>query len=142
MEIIIHFFEKKFADSDYKKAADEYIKRIRPFCKITLVFHKQTDLNFTDSASAVYLLSPKADTISSPELAEHIKSQNLSGISRMEFILTDKKHAEESNLFPACTNTIPFSVSSFSMSQELTAVVLLEQLYRAYTILNNITYHK
>ena len=42
----------------------------------------------------------------------------------------------------ARNNLEAFNLSSFTMSPDLTTVVLTEQLYRAYTIMNNITYHK
>ena len=35
-----------------------------------------------------------------------------------------------------------FSLCSVQPSAEMTALLLSEQTYRAYTILNNITYHK
>ena len=35
-----------------------------------------------------------------------------------------------------------FSVSSMTLSNEICLIAFTEQLYRAYTINNNITYHK
>ena len=135
MEITIHADIRKL-DTDYKKALDEYIKRTSPYCKITLKTYKKfSALSLRDSSAKVAII-PGKNTISSPELADTITNYNLNGISHIEFIVPSSSEYETDDSWST------MNISSFSLNTELTVVVLAEQLYRAYTILNNITYHK
>lgn len=135
MEIIIHMDAKKI-DTCFKEAIEEYIKRTSPFCKVSIKTYKKIIKPDMSKSSKKYILSPSSNTITSEELASLIKELNINGCSCIEFIVSNNAiHLEE-------YDTETFSVSSFSMSTDLTTVVLTEQLYRAYTILNNITYHK
>lgn len=135
MEIIIHMDTKKI-DTCFKEAIEEYVKRTSPFCKVSIKTYKNLIKLDMSKSSKKYIVSPSSNTITSEELASLIKELNLKGFSCIEFIVSNNAiHLEE-------YDTETFSVSSFSMSTDLTTVVLTEQLYRAYTILNNITYHK
>ncbi len=134
MEIIIHSSVKKF-DLNYKKAIDEYIKRTLPFSRVTIKYYKNILSISYKKGSFVFGLQHGKNTISSPDLANKIQELNLNGYSCIEFVWLDA--SVDINNFENI-----LSISSFQMSQELDMVVLTEQLYRAYTILNNITYHK
>lgn len=141
MEILIHI-EKKKLDTEYAKAVAEYVKRLSAFCRVKCIYYKDFSRLALSASSACFLVVPGKDTISSEEFALKIEQIGLSGISRIEFIVSKNSfdHFSENNLadsvFPS------FSLSGFTMSPDLTTVVLTEQLYRAYTILNHITYHK
>lgn len=134
MEINIYVESKKF-DSDYKDAFSEYAKRISVWSKLNLVIVKRIDKVVPKKGALIYRVVPGKDSISSTELADKINEINQNGFSCIDFVIMPK---ESGFLSDADT----FSVSSFSMCSELTGVVLAEQLYRAYTIQNNITYHK
>lgn len=134
MEIIIHVESRKL-DNDYKAAIEEYCKRTGPYCKIRLDLCKDFSKLKPHTSSLVLQVLPGKQSPSSPALAEQITRWNLSGYSRLEFIIT-----KDSRTIPLDGKS--FSISSFSLSPDLTAVVLCEQIYRAYTILNHITYHK
>lgn len=141
MEILIHI-EKKKLDTEYAKAVAEYVKRLSAFCRVKCIYYKDFSRLTVSASSACFHVVPGKDTISSEEFAAKIEQIGLSGISRIEFIVSKNSfdHFSENNLadsvFPS------FSLSGFTMSPDLTTVVLTEQLYRAYTILNHITYHK
>ena len=122
MEILIHI-EKKKLDSAYTKAVAEYIKRLSAFCRVKCIYYKDFSKLELQNSSACFRVVPGTDTISSEEFAAKIEQLGLSGYSRI-------------------AKLSPFSLSGFTMSIDLTTVVLTEQLYRAYTILNHITYHK
>ena len=72
------------------------------------------------------------------KFAAKIEELGLSGYSRIEFVVADPATVYDLDI----AKFSPFSLSGFTMSIDLTTVVLTEQLYRAYTILNHITYHK
>ncbi len=130
MEILIHIETKKL-DNNLKKAMDEYIKRTSPYCRITIKTYKSLSKMSPKKGSKVYHLIPGDSSPTSEGMAQLIQELNLTGISCIEFIIGETNLEVEN-----------FNISSFSMSEDLTATVLTEQIYRAYTILNNIVYHK
>lgn len=135
MEIIVHVDAKKL-DRDYKAALDEYVKRTSPYCRITLKLYKNfSKLELRKSSAKIIVLPGDTDGMTSPELAQMITDYNLNGCSCIEFIISSGNMSDSEDYRV-------LNLSSFSLGGELTAVVLTEQLYRAYTILNNITYHK
>ena len=136
MEIIIHLLSKKI-DSEYMKAIDEYIKRCSSFCKLKLKAYKKYTTPDIQSKSKYFIVTTAKDTISSTEFADLISNTCVSGFSRIEFIVP-----EGLNLDSLSKDDNYIGFSSFSIENELTAVALTEQIYRAFTILNNITYHK
>ncbi len=146
MEIIIHVDVKKL-DKNTRLAVDEYIKRTSPFCKVTLKTYRDVSKASYKNGSKVYMVVPGPDSPTSPGLAKLIESDNMNGFSCIEFVVKDCTSTYQDNEETVCeasdNNDInSFNLSSFSMSTELTSVVLTEQIYRAYTIMNNITYHK
>ena len=74
-----------------------------------------------------------------------LEQLGLSGYSRIEFVIAEQSadtHTDGISRSPGDPELSIFSLSGFTMSVDLTTVILTEQLYRAYTILNHITYHK
>ncbi len=140
MEIIIHVESRKM-DKDLQLAVDEYVKRTSPYCKVTLKLFKNPDKLTFKNSSKIYSVVPGHNSPTSEGLAKLIEANNLHGVSCIEFLIQD---TVSSNSVNTTLNqlTEPFNLSTFSMSPELTTVVLTEQIYRAYTIMNNITYHK
>jgi len=134
MEILIHV-EKKKLDSAYTKAVAEYIKRLSAFCRVKCIYYKDFSKLELQNSSACFRVVPGTDTISSEEFAAKIEEL---GLSRIEFVVADPATVYDLDI----AKFSPFSLSGFTMSIDLTTVVLTEQLYRAYTILNHITYHK
>ena len=145
MEIFIHVDVRKI-DKNSKLAIDEYAKRTSPFCKVTIKNYKDISKVSFKSGSKIYIVTPGSDSPTSPGLAKLIENDNLAGISCIEFLIKRPDTSIDADSYNTTEefngNTSLFNLSSFSMSPELTAVVLTEQIYRAYTIMNNITYHK
>lgn len=133
MEILLHINSKKL-QKDFTAALDEYKKRTSPFSKVNVIFHK----NITDftpkNGSYVINVNANGELVSSPALAELINNICVDGYSTIEFILSDDFSYNQADK--------QLAVSYLKMSSDLTAVCLMEQIYRAYTIQNNITYHK
>ncbi|MGN0152026.1 MAG: 23S rRNA (pseudouridine(1915)-N(3))-methyltransferase RlmH [Wujia sp.] len=135
MKILISLCRKKL-DPDYKKAMEEYIKRVSPFCNVQLrLCRYASELICNDTKGITYIVAPGEDSMTSTDLARHINELNVNGCSLIHFIIPDDPD-------PVPAEVTRFFLSSFTMDTELTAVVLTEQIYRAYTILNHITYHK
>ena len=137
---------------DYLKAAvAEYQKRLKKFCKLTIaetrdVPQQHSADNRTDEAKHllkqitpsdyVILLDQTGKQLTSKKLADHIRQREMKGditlIIGGAFGVSDeiKKRAN-----------MTWSLSSLTFPHQLTRVILLEQLYRAYSIINNIKYH-
>lgn len=142
MEIIIHVETKKL-DKNLQLAVVEYAKRTSPFCKVTIKLYKTLDKASLKSGSKVYNVTPGSNSPSSEGLAKLIETNNLKGISCIEFLIRNyDNNTNDSHRDAQDSQTEDFNLSSFDLSPDLTTVVLTEQIYRAYTIMNNITYHK
>lgn len=144
MEILIHI-EKKKLDREYTKAVAEYVKRLSAFCRVKCIYYKDFSKLELQNSSACFCIVPGTETISSEDFAAKIEQLGLSGYSRIEFVVAKQGEActEAAAIYGLDASEIPvFSLSGFTMSVDLTTVILTEQLYRAYTILNHITYHK
>lgn len=144
MEILIHI-EKKKLDTDYGKAVAEYVKRLSAFCRVRCIYYKDLSKLTMHNSSACFRVVPGRDTISSEDFAIKLEQLGLSGYSRIEFVIaeqSDGTHTDAISRSPGDPKFSIFSLSGFTMSVDLTTVILTEQLYRAYTILNHITYHK
>ncbi len=144
MEILIHIEKKKF-DTEHAKAVAEYVKRLSAFCRVKCIHYKDFSKLELQNSSACFRIVPGKETISSEDFAAKIEQLGLSGYSRIEFVVADQNEvfADTATVYGLDTAKLPpFSLSGFAMSIDLTTVVLTEQLYRAYTILNHITYHK
>ncbi|MBO5424235.1 MAG: 23S rRNA (pseudouridine(1915)-N(3))-methyltransferase RlmH [Lachnospiraceae bacterium] len=141
MEINIYVPCKKI-EKHYNQALSEYIKRSSPWCKINIIALKSYQKLATKKGAKVYLVTSGKNTPSSPELATLINDLNVSGYSCIDFILDDNSQDIIKNLSGNDIFVEEFNLSSFQMGEQLTAVVLTEQLYRAFTIQKNITYHK
>lgn len=141
MEIIIHIETRKI-DKNLQLAIEEYTKRTSPFCKVNIKLYKTLDkINFK-TGSKVYNVTPGSKSPSSEGLAKLIETNNLNGISCIEFLIRNCNNHDEAQIKSQNIEAENFNISSFELSPDLTTVVLAEQIYRAYTIMNNITYHK
>jgi 23S rRNA (pseudouridine1915-N3)-methyltransferase len=142
MDIIIYINQKKI-DRDYEAAMAEYQKRLMPFARVKLNKVKNYSKLELNKDTRLYAVCAGRETISSPMLSRLINKNNVEGCSRIVFVLFDSRDdAEEFLRKYSDAASDMLCLSSFTMSKGLTSVVLFEQLYRAYTILNNITYHK
>lgn len=148
MDIFIHMDIRKL-DVDYEAALDEYIKRCSPFCKVNIKMYKSfLKMDLRKNSVKVIVVSGINNMLTSEGLADMIQDYNLHGHSCIEFIVPSNGDAESigiNDFINSSINIMKFetlNLSSFSLGGQLTSVVLTEQIYRAYTILNNITYHK
>jgi 23S rRNA (pseudouridine1915-N3)-methyltransferase len=77
--------------------------------------------------------------LSSPQLAEHIEKWQVRGLKEVSFII-----GGASGVSPAVGEIADFSLSlSFlTFTHDMARVVLLEQLYRGFTIIKGFPYQK
>lgn len=131
-------------------ACNEYIKRIQRYDKIEVVECKESQLNNISLAlkseavdikkyckGFVIKLAINGKQIDSPMLASKIENIKLNGYNDITFIIGSSNGLDES-----VTSDFDLSISKMTFPHQLTRVILLEQIYRAYSILNNSPYHK
>ena len=139
-----------------RDAIAEYSKRISRFADLKIVEVKehiapstnQTDINIALKKDAdeiskhmkgyCFCLDINKKMYSSEEFAKKIDKTTLNN-SEISFIIGASNGIDE-NLKSLCKEKISFS--SMTFPHQLMRVIFLEQLYRAFTILNNIAYHK
>lgn len=87
----------------------------------------------------VVLLDEQGRQLSSPVLAEFVGARQQASVKRLAFIIggfagVSAEVKQRANLL--------WSLSSLTLPHDLARVVLTEQLYRAYTLLAGLPYHK
>lgn len=150
----------KLKETYLKAAIEEYLKRLTRYCKLEII--EVPDEKIPDNASnkeeiiikekeGINILKHIKDTmfvialdlqgkmLSSEELSIFIKNSAINGNSNLTFIIggslgLSNKVLNRSNL------NLCFSKMTFP--HQLMRVILLEQIYRSYRIINNEPYHK
>jgi len=124
----------------FKDAIDEYIKRLRPMCKLEIC-EVSEDKYMSSLGKKAYkiALCIEGKKLTSEELSELIGKTQVNGYSEIDFVIGAAEGMSES-VKAACDLRLSFSDMTFPY--QLVRVILCEQIYRAFTILNNIKYHK
>ncbi|MFN8001311.1 MAG: 23S rRNA (pseudouridine(1915)-N(3))-methyltransferase RlmH, partial [Acidobacteriota bacterium] len=87
----------------------------------------------------VILLDERGRALTSTELADLLGKQQLSGVKRLALVIGG---------FAGVSNEVKqrahfqLSLSRMTLTHELARVVLTEQIYRAFTLLAGLPYHK
>lgn len=87
----------------------------------------------------VVLMDERGLEMTSPELAEFIRVRQQAGTKRLAFVIGG--FAGVSNEVRQRAN-LQLSLSRMTLTHELARVILTEQIYRAFTILAGLPYHK
>jgi len=144
----------KTKDAHLKALADDYLKRLSRFGKCEIAeFRESADAGkklgidkdskrisdgLHDGAVNV-LLDPDGVEWTSPELAAEIQRWQDGGTKEITFIVGGPAGVSQELLARA---TKRWSLSRMTFTHEMTRVILLEQLYRAYTIIHRLPYQK
>lgn len=132
----------------------DFVKKISPFCQLELVYLK--DERVHDDVKKI--LEKEAETISShlsegftialddegksfntEELASFFSKLKDEGVGKMNLIIGSSHGLSPSILQKA---NLKLSLSPLTMNHQVVRLVLLEQLYRVFTILRGMKYHK
>ncbi|MBE6670752.1 MAG: 23S rRNA (pseudouridine(1915)-N(3))-methyltransferase RlmH [Ruminococcaceae bacterium] len=127
-----------------KDAVSEYSKRLSAFCKLTVQEIKEDTLNASFSAVSAFkgfkiALCVEGKMLSSEDLAEKIETLAINGNSDIAFIIGGSEGIAQ-EIKNMCDLKLSFSKMTFP--HQLMRVILLEQIYRAFTIINHKSYHK
>ena len=131
----------KYADIKIIELADEPIPNNPSEKEIKQIKKKEADkiANYVSPRDFVCVLDLNGKHFSSEEFAQQISAITVSGYSTLDFIIggslgLDKELVSNSN--------IKLSFSKLTFPHQLFRLILCEQIFRAYKILNNETYHK
>ncbi len=86
----------------------------------------------------VFLLDEKGDSYSSSQLSELIEKKTITKSKDLIFVIGGA-YGFSSDLYDRCNSKISFS--KMTTSHQLIRLFVAEQLYRAFTIINNNPYH-
>ncbi len=147
--------EKYFTD-----AIAEYSKRLSRYCKLEIIQvadEKTPDgasemlerqikekegeriLSNVKDGSFVVALAIEGNMLDSEELASKIEKWGVSGISQIVFVIGGSLGLSQAVLNRA---DYKLSFSRMTFPHQLMRVILLEQIYRGYRIIQNEPYHK
>lgn len=131
---------KKIKEKFTKEAIKEYDKRLSRYCKLKLVEVKNESQLYKEIADKTFLIlvNAKGNLITSEGLAEKISDLGVRGKSDVTFLIVD----EEVDYGIRKRVDYHLAISSMDMDINILIIILFEQIYRAYRIINNEPYHK
>lgn len=136
----------KLKETFWTEAVNEYAKRIGRFAtlKITELPERRTleeegEEILKKASGTLVVTDVKGEPVSSEGIAELIKNEVNYGKSEITFVIGSSEGLAES-VKKAASKRISFGAVTYP--HQLMRVIVAEQLYRAMTILNNVTYHK
>ena len=135
----------------FKEALKEYQKRLSKYTKLQIIElkdekdginplkkEKENIIKHINDKDNVIILDIKGKEVTSEEFAEFINNE-LTNYSNMTFIIGSSNGLDE-EIKELTTKKISFSHLTFP--HQLFRIILLEQIYRGFKILNNEKYHK
>lgn len=150
----------KIKEKFFSMAIDEYRKRLSRYCKLEIIEvpDEKTDENASvaeemmvkekegerllkniKDSSYVIALAIDGKQFDSVELSEKIEKLGVQGVSHITFVIGGSLGLSEKVLSRA---DFKLSFSKMTFPHQLMRVILLEQIYRSYRIMNGEPYHK
>lgn len=123
-------YPQKKINSPYMDAISEYEKRLQRYCKWKRIANGKSER----FPAPIYITSGEAckSVLSSEDFAAFIERQGLEGRHELSFVLTDS----------ASNTDDSFSICAAPLNFDMLLVLFTEQLYRAFRIIHNHSYHK
>lgn len=146
----------KMKDAAYKQLCDQYWQRLRNYTSCDLIELKDTKfsrnrpehvakkqeaeqiLKVTQSDNRI-CLDVQGSAWSSEALAAFLQQQQNQARRELQFVIGGPVGLDSSLLQDAMRN---WSLSPLTFPHEMARTIVLEQLYRAFTILRGESYHK
>ncbi|MEQ1923574.1 MAG: 23S rRNA (pseudouridine(1915)-N(3))-methyltransferase RlmH [Pyrinomonadaceae bacterium] len=141
----------KTKNKNYAALQDEYLQRLSHFVKCETVDvrdsapHEGKDiegkriLEKLNQSSFVCLLDVTGRPVTSPQLATEIEKWQNAGHKEITFVIGGPDGIASE---VAESASLVLSLSFLTFTHEMARVVMLEQLYRAYTIIRGFPYQK
>lgn len=150
----------KIKEKFFTMAIEEYVKRLSRYCKLEIieVADEKTDENASEAeekmvkqkegerllkqikdGAYVIALAINGKQLDSVELSQKIEKCGVMGCSHITFVIGGSLGLDERILNRA---DYKLSFSNMTFPHQLMRVILLEQIYRSYRIMNGEPYHK
>jgi 23S rRNA (pseudouridine1915-N3)-methyltransferase len=137
----------KTKDKNWKALQEEYLARLSHFSKYEIIEIRDSDKE-TEGAKIIEnfsktglncVLEPIAKQLGSEQLAEKIEHLQNLGTKEITFIIGGAEGLSREVVKKA---DFGLSLSLLTLTHEAARVVLIEQIYRAYTIIKGYPYQK
>ncbi len=138
----------KTRDKNYKALQDDYLKRLSHFVRYEIVEvpdgprpenEGKQILAKLGKAPMTCLLDVDGRSLTSPELAKTLEKWQNAGIKEVAFVVGG---ADGVTPEVAARADLRLSLSFLTFTHEMARVVMLEQLYRAFTMIKGFPYQK
>ncbi len=160
MQKIVLISVGRLKEDFFKKAEQEYLKRLNGYCEINVIEIPQTVLpqnpsdaqvmsaleqeaeliiNKIPKNSQVVTLCIEGKLLSSEQMAEMIEDNANVGSGVITFIIGGSFGLSER---VKSKSKIRISMSKMTFPHRMARIMLLEQIYRGYTIISGSRYHK
>ena len=159
MKIKIHAIGK-IKEAYLKIGIDEYLRKIKPYSQIEIVEYNDEPIPNNPNNSEIELAKKKEGEkvlqniksneyligldlnkkeLESPAFAEFLNKNMENNGASISFVIGGS-YGLSDDLKKRCNDSI--SLSKMTFLHQMTRLILLEQIYRAFKILRNETYHK
>ena len=146
----------KIADRSYDSSCHDYLQRLHRYVRISMEAVKQEKGKSLSPAEIItresdrlakrvarsdwsFALDKSGDMLNSHEFARRLQQLSVQGSRRVNFLIGGPYGLSDALLHRAQSI---LALSRMTFAHELAAVILLEQIYRAFTILKGEKYHK
>lgn len=123
-----------------EEAINEYIKRLSPWVSFEFLWAKDDQhlIQLIEKEPYCLCLDPKGEQLTSEKFADFLHSNIEKSGSRLSFVIGGPEGLpnELKGKYPL------ISFSKLTFTHQIVRLILIEQVYRAFTILKNIPYHK
>lgn len=140
--IVVGKLKEKF----FTEAVNEYVKRISRFAEVKIIelaegksLEAEGEEIIKKLVGTVVVTDVQGTLVSSEDIAKIIKNSALNGKSTISVVIGSSEGLCD-KVKKLADHRISFGRVTYP--HQLMRVILTEQLYRAMTILNNVTYHK
>ena len=147
----------KLKEKFLKDAISEFTKRLTPYCSLELIELSPIEIKddnlidkilLAEGEKILPLIKPHDYVVtleidgkqySSEDFATHIKNLSNEGYSELIFVI-GSSHGIGKNVSNRAN--LKMSLSKMTFLHQFARLILIEQIYRAFKIINNETYHK
>lgn len=143
----------KIKEKFFTDAIQEYQKRLSKFCDFKIIEVQEAsnyknleeksklegELLLSKSKGFLIALDGGGKQLSSEEIAQAISEKMINGVSEISFIIGGSNGLSQEVLDKS---NLRLSFGKITFPHQLFRVVLSEQIYRAFTIINGMPYHK
>jgi 23S rRNA (pseudouridine1915-N3)-methyltransferase len=147
-------FVGKTSDKNLADLIDVYLKRLKHYVPVSItiiaspaatgnaeqVMKKESELMLKkiNSKDFVILLDERGKEMSSVQFADFLNKSMINGIQKVVFIIGGA-YGVPDNLVQR--SNLVLSFSKFTLTHQMIRIFLIEQIYRAMTIIRNEPYH-